>query len=135
MRCSADASRATGRWNSAGSSTTSPKPFPEDLDIHLVLDNYGTHKTAMIHDWLVGQPRFHLHFTPTSASWINQVERWFAAITERQIRARHAPQHHGAGTGDRGVPEGPQRELKAVHLDQERRPYPRITQDLLRTDF
>ena len=40
----------------------------------------------MIHDWLVGQPRFHLHFTPTSASWINQVERWFAAITERQIR-------------------------------------------------
>ena len=62
------------------------KAVPEDLDIHLVLDNYGTHKTAMIHDWLVGQPRFHLHFTPTSASWINQVERWFAAITERQIR-------------------------------------------------
>ena len=44
------------------------------------------HKTAMIHDWLAGQPRFHLHFAPTSASWINQVERWFAAITERQIR-------------------------------------------------
>ena len=62
------------------------KAVPEDLDIHLVLDNYGTHKTAMIHDWLAGQPRFHLHFTPTSASWINQVERWFAAITERQIR-------------------------------------------------
>ena len=62
------------------------KAVPEDLDIHLVLDNYGTHKTAMIHDWLVGQPRFHLHFTPTSASWINQVERWFAALTERQIR-------------------------------------------------
>ena len=51
-----------------------------------MLDNYGTHKTAMIHDWLSGQPRFHLHFTPTSASCINQVERWFAAITERQIR-------------------------------------------------
>ena len=56
------------------------KAVPEDLDIHLVLDNYGTHKTAMIHDWLAGQPRFHLHFTPTSASWINQVERWFAAM-------------------------------------------------------
>ena len=68
------------------------KAVPEDLDIHLVLDNYGTHKTAMIHDWLAGQPRFHLHFTPTSASWINQVERWFAAITERQIR-------RGTGTG------------------------------------
>ncbi len=62
------------------------KAVPEDLDIHLVLDNYGTHKTAMIHDWLAGQPRFHLHFTPTSASWINQVERWFAALTEQQIR-------------------------------------------------
>ena len=62
------------------------KAVPEDLKIHLVLDNYGTHKTAMIHDWLAGQPRFHLHFTPTSASWINQVKRWFAAITERQIR-------------------------------------------------
>ena len=62
------------------------KAVPEDLDIHLVLDNYGTHKTAMIHDWLADQPRFHLHFTPTSASWINQVERWFAAITERQTR-------------------------------------------------
>ena len=66
--------------------TVIAKAVPDDLDIHLVLDNYGTHKTAMIHDWLAGQPRFHLHFTPTSASWINQVERWFAAITERQIR-------------------------------------------------
>ena len=62
------------------------KAVPEDLEIHLVLDNYGTHKTAMIHDWLAGQPRFHLHFTPTSASWMNQVERWFAAITEQQTR-------------------------------------------------
>ena len=62
------------------------KAAPDDVDIHLVLDNYGTHKTAMIHDWLARRPRFHLHFTPTSASWINQVERWFAAITERKIR-------------------------------------------------
>ena len=59
---------------------------PTELDIHLVLDNYGTHKTAMIHEWLLRWPRFHLHFTPTSASWLNQVERWFAALTERQIR-------------------------------------------------
>ncbi len=59
---------------------------PAELDIHLVLDNYGTHKTAMIHEWLLRRPRFHLHFTPTSASWLNQVERWFAALTERQIR-------------------------------------------------
>jgi transposase len=53
---------------------------------HLVLDNYGTHKTGIIHRWLVKRPRFHLLFTPTSASWINMVERWFALLTERQIR-------------------------------------------------
>ncbi len=62
------------------------KAVPPDLDIHLVLDNYGTHKTAMIHNWLGRHPRFHLHFTPTSASWIKQVERWFAELTRRQIR-------------------------------------------------
>ena len=59
---------------------------PRDLDIHLVLDNYGTHKTAMIHHWLVQHPRFHLHFTPTSSSWLNLVERWFGLITEKPIR-------------------------------------------------
>ena len=52
----------------------------------MVLDNYGTHKTAMIHQWLARHPRFHLHFTPTSASWLNLVERWFALLTEKQIR-------------------------------------------------
>ncbi len=62
------------------------KAVPEELEVHLVLDNYGTHKTAMIHNWLVRRPRFHLHFTPTSASWLNQVERWFAEITRKQIR-------------------------------------------------
>jgi transposase len=59
---------------------------PQDLDIHLVLDNYGTHKTALIHGWLVKRPRFHLHFTPTSASWLNLVERFFSLITDKQIR-------------------------------------------------
>jgi transposase len=59
---------------------------PAALDIHLILDNYGTHKTAKIRSWLAKRPRFHLHFTPTSASWINLVERWFAALTEKQIR-------------------------------------------------
>ena len=59
------------------------KAVPEDLDIHLVLDNYGTHKTAMIHDWLL--ERFHLHFTPTSASGSTR-SNGGNAITERQIR-------------------------------------------------
>jgi len=59
---------------------------PDGLDVHVVLDNYGTHKTAMIQRWLVKRPHFHLHFTPTSASWLNLVERWFAELTEKQIR-------------------------------------------------
>ena len=59
---------------------------PADLDVHLILDNYGTHKTPLIHRWLLRHPRFHLRFTPTYASWINQVERWFAALTDKQIR-------------------------------------------------
>ena len=52
----------------------------------MILDNYGTHKTPSIQRWLARHPRFHLHFTPTGASWINLVERWFAALTEKQIR-------------------------------------------------
>ena len=59
---------------------------PEELDIHLIMDNYGTHKTKLIHNWLAKRPRFHVHFTPTSASWLNLVERWFALLTERQLR-------------------------------------------------
>lgn len=59
---------------------------PRNLDVHLVLDNYGTHKTPAVARWLNRHPRFHVHFTPTSASWLNQVERWFADLTTRQIR-------------------------------------------------
>ena len=59
---------------------------PADLDIHLILDNYGTHKTPAVQRWLARHPRFHVHFTPTSASWLNLVERWFAKLTEKQIK-------------------------------------------------
>jgi transposase len=59
---------------------------PLDLDTHLVMDNYATHKTPAIQRWLARHPRWHVHFTPTSASWINQVERFFAELTEKQIR-------------------------------------------------
>ena len=62
------------------------KTVPKDHDVHLILDNYGTHKTALIHNWLLKRPRFHVHFTPTSSSWLNLVERWFAELTEKQIR-------------------------------------------------
>ena len=59
---------------------------PTALELHLVLDNYATHKTPRVRRWLQTHPRFHLHFTPTSASWLNQVERWFALLTERRLR-------------------------------------------------
>ncbi len=59
---------------------------PGDLDVHLVMDNYATHKTKPIRDWLAKRPRWHVHFTPTGASWIDEVERFFASVTEKQIR-------------------------------------------------
>ena len=59
---------------------------PKDLDLHLVLDNYATHKTPQVKKWLLRHPRFHLHFTPTSSSWMNLVERWFAELTNRKLR-------------------------------------------------
>jgi transposase len=59
---------------------------PPQMNIHLVMDNYGTHKTPEIRAWFARNPRFHVHFTPTSASWLNQVERWFATLTQNYIR-------------------------------------------------
>src|SRR6516165_2451861 len=59
---------------------------PAGLDAHIIMDNYGTHKTALIRNWFAKRPRFHLHFTPTYASWISLVERWFAEITNKRIR-------------------------------------------------
>jgi transposase len=59
---------------------------PKDLDLHLVLDNCATHKTPAVKAWLLKHPRFHLHFTPTSSSWMNLVERWFAELTNRKLR-------------------------------------------------
>ena len=65
---------------------TIDRSVPPQLDVHIIMDNYATHKTAAIRRWLVGHPRFHVHYTPTGTSWINQVERWFAALTEKQIK-------------------------------------------------
>jgi transposase len=59
---------------------------PPELDVHLVMDNYATHKTKLIRNWLARRPRWHVHLTPTGSSWLNQVERFFALLTERQIR-------------------------------------------------
>lgn len=60
--------------------------MPEGRDVHVVMDNYATHKTPRIKAWLARRPHWHVHFTPTSASWLNQVERWFAELTRKQIQ-------------------------------------------------
>jgi len=60
--------------------------LPAGLDVHIVIDNYGTHKSQVAKRWFLKHPRYHLHFTPTYSSWINQVERWFALLTERAIK-------------------------------------------------
>jgi putative transposase len=59
---------------------------PAELDVYLVMDNYGTHKHAKVKAWFARHPRFHAHFVPTYTSWLNQVERWFALITQKAIR-------------------------------------------------
>ena len=66
--------------------TTIDKTVPEGLDLHLICDNYGTHKTPAIKAWLARHPRVHMHFIPTGSSWINQVERWFGFLTEQLLR-------------------------------------------------
>lgn len=65
---------------------TIDESVPQALDIHLILDNYGTHKTPTVHRWLLRHPRFHLHFTPTGASWMNLVEAWFSVLTRKQLK-------------------------------------------------
>ena len=66
--------------------TTIDREVPDGLAIHLILDNYATHKHADVQRWLNRHKRFHLHFTPTSSSWLNQVERWFRDLTDKNLR-------------------------------------------------
>jgi transposase len=86
---------------------------PAGREVHLVLDNLSTHKTPRVHRWLIRHPRFKLHFTPTKGSWLNQVERWFGGLTDRQLRRgshrskrelREAIEAYIAATNDRAQP-------------------------------
>jgi transposase len=63
------------------------RELPKHLDLHLIVDNYGTHKHPNVKQWLAKRPRFHLLFIPTSASWLNLIERWFAKLTDKQRSA------------------------------------------------
>ena len=65
---------------------TLDREFPAELDLHLILDNNGTHTHENVKNWLAKHPRFHLHFIPTSSSWLNMVERWFRELTNKRIR-------------------------------------------------
>jgi transposase len=71
---------------STSSQLRGPAQDPWYTSLHLICDNYATHKTPQIQQWLLKHPRFHLHFTPTYASWLNLVERWFAELTNRKLR-------------------------------------------------
>ena len=104
---------------------------PADLAVHVVLDNSSTHKTPAIHDWLLHHPRFTFHFTPTSSSWMNLVERWFAELTNKML-ARSAHKSITALTADLNAwiaawNDNP----KTVRLAQDRRPDPRQPQEIL----
>lgn len=83
---------------------------PEGLEVHLILDNYGTHKTAKVKQWMLRHPRFHCHFTPTYSSWINLVERFFASLTEHQLRRGT---HRSVVALEKAI-----REYLAVHNEQ-----------------
>ena len=97
---------------------------PAALDVHLVMDNYGTHKTPTVKAWFARHPRFHVHFTPTSASWLNQVERWFALLTEKQIKRGTHRSTIELEQAIRELPGRLQRKPDAVHVDQDRRRNP-----------
>src|SRR3954471_5451517 len=85
-RLSASAWRAIATRNGSNSCAGSMPRRPSALAVHLIADNYATHKHPKVQAWLKRHPRFHMHFTPTSASWLNQVERFFGLITEDRIR-------------------------------------------------
>src|SRR4030081_1070637 len=80
------ANRATGTRSSWPFSITSTAISRPELELHLIADNYATHKHPRVKAWLARHRRFHLHYTPTYASWLNQVERWFALISQQAIR-------------------------------------------------
>ena len=67
------------------------RSVPDELDVHVILDNLSTHKTPLVHRWLLRHRRFHFHFTPTYGSWMNLVERWFSALTTKKLRRSAHP--------------------------------------------
>ena len=101
---------------------------PDELDIHIVMDNYATHKTAAVKAWLARRPHWHVHFTPTSASWINQVERWFAELTRCSAACTPPP---ASSKPISGPSSKNTTKTQALQVDQIGRRHPRCRQALL----
>ena len=95
--------------------------MPPDLDVHLILDNYSTHKTPLIHRWLAKRPRFHLHFTPTYSSWLNLVETLVRGTDDEAAPPWDASERAAVGGRHLGVPRHQQCRRQAVRLDEKRR--------------
>ena len=91
--------------------------MPKDLAIHLILDNYATHKHEDVRSWLDNHPRFHLHFTPTSSSWLNLVERWFRELTDKALRRGAFHSVPDLDRLDPGIRRLAQRRPTALHVD------------------
>ena len=104
---------------------------PADLDIHLVMDNYATHKAPAIKAWFAKRPRYHLHFTPTYASWLNQVEPLVRASDRAPDPPRRSSQHQGIGAGRRRLHRRPQCRTEAIPLDQIRRSNLQLNRQIL----
>ena len=99
---------------------------PEGLDVHIVMDNYATHKTPKIKAWLARRPHYHVHFTPTSASWINQVERWFAELTRKRLRRGVHTSVRQLQADSRVYIDRHNQNPKLLQMDQVRRPNTRL---------
>jgi transposase len=101
------------------------REVPKGLQIHMICDNYGTHKHPNVTAWLAKHPRFHLHFTPTSSSWLNLVERWFRELTEKAIRRGVFHSVNDLITAIEDYLKASNDNPEAIHLDRHRRADPR----------
>ena len=124
-RCSGRCTPVTARSSSRSSCRRSTRPFPNELAVHLVLDNASTHKTPAIQRWLLAHPRFQLHFTPTSSSWLNLVERWFSELTTKKLRRGTHRSVRELNARHPCLDRHLERESAALRLDQNRRADPR----------
>ncbi len=111
------------------------KSVPAGLDVHLICDNYATHKTPEVQAWLARHPRFHVHFTPTGSSWINQVERWFG-LPHRQDDPPRRPQvRPGPRIRHPPLDRDLEREPPPIRLDEDRRGDPQLTRRIYGENF